>query len=332
MTRFVKGAAQPAEIDMIFELSKQIEGHTICALGDAAAWPVQVRRPCARVSLTSADDHDLHILPCLSPLSPVSSVRCLSVHPPFIFICVPLPRCARRALSATSGRSSRSAWRSMRPRWPRTRLPLPPQGHIDWIEDYVDIRGTWTVLYFAASCGRNSGAFEEETCILIIHEANYARNVHTMSVREKAKKHACLFRMQTRWTGSTNLISSRLIPTQWWWGKSAFMADSDKRLAAAREHAHAAAIADSKKDGVVAHGEYMAAAEILLQVGHQSVRFTPSSRSRQHSALSCYPNIPSSTPIPLLHSTGSLSYPPPPPPPLVRVCGVSVDERAAARS
>ena len=27
---------------MIYELSKQIEGHTICALGDAAAWPVQV--------------------------------------------------------------------------------------------------------------------------------------------------------------------------------------------------------------------------------------------------------------------------------------------------
>ncbi len=27
---------------MIWELSKQIEGHTICALGDAAAWPVQV--------------------------------------------------------------------------------------------------------------------------------------------------------------------------------------------------------------------------------------------------------------------------------------------------
>jgi NADH:ubiquinone oxidoreductase subunit F (NADH-binding) len=26
---------------MIIELSKQIEGHTICALGDAAAWPVQ---------------------------------------------------------------------------------------------------------------------------------------------------------------------------------------------------------------------------------------------------------------------------------------------------
>lgn len=39
----VTGNARPAEIDMIWELSKQIEGHTICALGDAAAWPVQVR-------------------------------------------------------------------------------------------------------------------------------------------------------------------------------------------------------------------------------------------------------------------------------------------------
>ena len=42
MWRFVRGDARPAEIDMIWELSKQIEGHTICALGDGAAWPVQV--------------------------------------------------------------------------------------------------------------------------------------------------------------------------------------------------------------------------------------------------------------------------------------------------
>lgn len=27
---------------MLLEVTKQIEGHTICALGDAAAWPVQV--------------------------------------------------------------------------------------------------------------------------------------------------------------------------------------------------------------------------------------------------------------------------------------------------
>lgn len=39
--RIQKGNADFAEIDMLEELSFQIEGHTICALGDAAAWPVQ---------------------------------------------------------------------------------------------------------------------------------------------------------------------------------------------------------------------------------------------------------------------------------------------------
>ena len=38
----VDGNAQPEEIDMVYEISKQIEGHSICALGDGAAWPVQV--------------------------------------------------------------------------------------------------------------------------------------------------------------------------------------------------------------------------------------------------------------------------------------------------
>ena len=37
----VRGNARPEDIDMLWELSKQIEGHTICALGDGAAWPVQ---------------------------------------------------------------------------------------------------------------------------------------------------------------------------------------------------------------------------------------------------------------------------------------------------
>ncbi|KAG1695761.1 NADH dehydrogenase [ubiquinone] flavoprotein 1, mitochondrial [Nymphon striatum] len=41
MTRFVAGNARGDEIDLLFEISKQIEGHTICALGDGAAWPVQ---------------------------------------------------------------------------------------------------------------------------------------------------------------------------------------------------------------------------------------------------------------------------------------------------
>jgi NADH-quinone oxidoreductase subunit F len=39
--RMVEGRAQKREIDMLFEVTKQIEGHTICAFGDGAAWPVQ---------------------------------------------------------------------------------------------------------------------------------------------------------------------------------------------------------------------------------------------------------------------------------------------------
>ncbi|WP_404378916.1 NADH-quinone oxidoreductase subunit NuoF [Caenispirillum salinarum] len=41
MERMARGDATVEEIDMLFDVSKQIEGHTICALGDAAAWPVQ---------------------------------------------------------------------------------------------------------------------------------------------------------------------------------------------------------------------------------------------------------------------------------------------------
>ncbi|WP_181707088.1 NADH-quinone oxidoreductase subunit NuoF [Chthonobacter rhizosphaerae] len=41
MERLVKGQARPEEIDMLFQVTKQVEGHTICALGDAAAWPIQ---------------------------------------------------------------------------------------------------------------------------------------------------------------------------------------------------------------------------------------------------------------------------------------------------
>ncbi|MGY8986386.1 MAG: NADH-quinone oxidoreductase subunit NuoF [Sphingomonadales bacterium] len=41
MERLATGEAEFEEIDMLLQVSKQIEGHTICALGDAAAWPIQ---------------------------------------------------------------------------------------------------------------------------------------------------------------------------------------------------------------------------------------------------------------------------------------------------
>ncbi|MEL6582800.1 MAG: NADH-quinone oxidoreductase subunit NuoF [Pseudomonadota bacterium] len=41
MDRLVTGEAELEEIDMLFDVTKQVEGHTICALGDAAAWPIQ---------------------------------------------------------------------------------------------------------------------------------------------------------------------------------------------------------------------------------------------------------------------------------------------------
>ena len=39
--RMAEGRAEIDEIDALLNVTKQVEGHTICALGDAAAWPVQ---------------------------------------------------------------------------------------------------------------------------------------------------------------------------------------------------------------------------------------------------------------------------------------------------
>lgn len=41
MMRLVKGEAEIKEIDELLNVTYQVEGHTICALGDAAAWPIQ---------------------------------------------------------------------------------------------------------------------------------------------------------------------------------------------------------------------------------------------------------------------------------------------------
>jgi NADH-quinone oxidoreductase subunit F len=41
MERPREGNAELHEIDTLLDVTKQMEGHTICALGDAAAWPIQ---------------------------------------------------------------------------------------------------------------------------------------------------------------------------------------------------------------------------------------------------------------------------------------------------
>ena len=41
LTRITEGKGRQAELDMLVDVANKIEGHTICALGDAAAWPVQ---------------------------------------------------------------------------------------------------------------------------------------------------------------------------------------------------------------------------------------------------------------------------------------------------
>jgi NADH-quinone oxidoreductase subunit F len=41
MERMATGAADPSEIDMLLDVASRVEGHTICGLGDFAAWPIQ---------------------------------------------------------------------------------------------------------------------------------------------------------------------------------------------------------------------------------------------------------------------------------------------------
>jgi NADH-quinone oxidoreductase subunit F len=41
MDRMVEGRAEVAEIDVLEQVTRQIEGHTICALADGGVWPVQ---------------------------------------------------------------------------------------------------------------------------------------------------------------------------------------------------------------------------------------------------------------------------------------------------
>lgn len=76
MALLLQGDARVEEIDMLWEITKQIEGHTICALGDAAAWPVQVG-------------------PCWSTKLEASSLASLFLSHPLQAMCLSL-RCSQR--------------------------------------------------------------------------------------------------------------------------------------------------------------------------------------------------------------------------------------------
>jgi NADH-quinone oxidoreductase subunit F len=41
LTRIIEGQGELEDLKKLVEIANKIEGHTICALGDAAAWPVQ---------------------------------------------------------------------------------------------------------------------------------------------------------------------------------------------------------------------------------------------------------------------------------------------------
>src|SRR4029434_7667694 len=48
LERRARGESQTSEIDTLLDVASQVEGHTICALGDAAAWPIQGLIRCFR--------------------------------------------------------------------------------------------------------------------------------------------------------------------------------------------------------------------------------------------------------------------------------------------
>ena len=71
LERMAEGRAEKAEIDMLLDVSYQVEGHTICALGDAAAWPVQGLIRHFRHVIE--ERIDAHAAQALSPSVPVAA-------------------------------------------------------------------------------------------------------------------------------------------------------------------------------------------------------------------------------------------------------------------
>ena len=71
MERLVTGNYAPGEIDLLEQVTKQVEGHTICAFGDAAAWPIQglLRAFRPLVEQRVADYHNRTASPAALPVA-----------------------------------------------------------------------------------------------------------------------------------------------------------------------------------------------------------------------------------------------------------------------
>src|SRR5262249_42124212 len=136
MKRMVRGDADVAEIDALLDVTTEVEGHTICALGDAAAWPIQglIRHFRPEVERRIAERRGRQAAEQGSPCRSSRSTATRSRSPPAGRCCRPAswPAPKFRASVIPSGcRSPATAgcvwsrWRSRRSRSPPARCPLP---------------------------------------------------------------------------------------------------------------------------------------------------------------------------------------------------------------
>ncbi|UPG71835.1 NADH-quinone oxidoreductase subunit NuoF [Roseomonas gilardii subsp. gilardii] len=75
MWRMVQGRAEIDEIDVLEQVTKQIEGHTICALADGGVWPVQglIRHYRPVMEARIAEYKQRHAAPSMPPSIPLAA-------------------------------------------------------------------------------------------------------------------------------------------------------------------------------------------------------------------------------------------------------------------
>ena len=154
MYRMVQGRAEPEEIDMLDQVTRQIEGHTICALGDAAAWPIQglIRhfRPEMEARIAAYKATVRHVLatmpstpsPCrrrgVGPCRSSRSTGSRSRSRPAATCCRPAKRRARKSRASATTTGCRSpatagcAWSRSRRRRPSRSPPAPTRSRRAW--------------------------------------------------------------------------------------------------------------------------------------------------------------------------------------------------------